>query len=378
MKNTKRLLAIVLALAVLLVSLPMTFAGAATPEVPDTLDNTGAGQLVYAYDFNDGKYASSGSVSSDFIYGGKNSTPQIYFGWGANTGTKTKAYMNSYDGKTVLTYETKNCDAVLLAPDVQVKNYVYEATFYSTNSTTNAGICNLSWGDTIGSVPGALWFVAKPGTSASSYVSVKGRDIGSGVSVPAIVDNKEIKLTEAGTSIEAGKWYTFKVICYEGVNYYFINDVYYGSVDVSSTLDSYGTGGRVGIYTYDSTMHVSNMSVREYGEVETAKIWDGSFDAALPTADEDGDGEIEIRTAEQFAAVAKSTGKDASGNRIKYELTGDIWLNDTTVDGWKDNNPNKWLDPVKLGDISNENCFYGIINGNGYVVRGVYVNKVYS
>ena len=172
MKNTKRLLAIVLALAVLLVSLPMTFAGAATPEVPDTLDNTGAGQLVYAYDFNDGTYASSGSVSSDFIYGGTNSTPKIYFGWGS--GGVTKAYMNSYDGKTVLTYETKNCDAVLLAPDVQVKNYVYEATFYSTNSIANAGICNLSWGDTIGSVPGALWLVAKPGTDASSYVSVKG------------------------------------------------------------------------------------------------------------------------------------------------------------------------------------------------------------
>ncbi|MEE0928655.1 MAG: hypothetical protein UIG59_05645, partial [Acutalibacteraceae bacterium] len=55
-------------------------------------------------------------------------------------------------------------------------------------------------------------------------------------------------------------------------------------------------------------------------------------------------------------------------------LTGDIWLNDTRVEGWKDNNPNHWLDPVKKTDITADNTFYGIINGNGHVVRGVYVD----
>lgn len=369
MKNTKRLLAVILALAVLLVSLPMTL-GVAAAEVPDALDNTAAGDLIYSYDFDGAEYASSGSIPSELIYGGAKSDPALSFGWGADNAS-TSAYMNTYDGKTVLTYATSNCDAVLLAPDVNVKNYVYEATFYSTNSTANAGICNLSWGDTIDSVPGAVWFVAKP----STYVSIKGKDSGSGVSVPSSVDNKEIMLTENGTSIAASQWHTFKMICYEGVNYYFIDDVYYGSLDVSSTMNEYTTGGRVGIYTYGSTVHVSDMAVYEYGEIveEETLIWDGTFDAAnLPTEDADGDGEIEITTPEQFAAVASSTGLDADGNRIKYELTKDIYLNDTTVDGWKDNSPNKWIPPVT--DISTATVFNGIINGNGHVVRGMYLN----
>ncbi|MBQ9769004.1 MAG: hypothetical protein IJW27_02260, partial [Clostridia bacterium] len=258
----------------------------------------------------------------------------------------------------------------------------------------------------------------------------------------------------------SGKQHTLKMVVLNGNIYSYVDDqlLYLADGSAEGFTDPNTTEEiSIGMFATNITVYIHSMKVTEIAEPEVIKIWDGSFDGALPTEDKDGDGEIEINTPEEFAAVMKTNGTfkrtinrvvnktteyrwwgvtinsttdevtvdegfesyipysaeytvSTSGGtkeiskekftaddgkeydkitvevtttytttfRIKYELANDIWLNDTRVEGWKDNNPNHWLDPVKKADISAANTFYGIINGNGYVVRGVYVDKVYD
>lgn len=363
--NFKRILSIILAIAVLAVSLPLTLSISAEGE-PEEIANLVVGNEILNYDFS--KYSSFDELTDEgFIYGGTLATPALSFGYGSGT-TTVSASIESYNNANHLYFNSQNCDALLLAPAITETNYVYEATFIMTTTTPNVGTSNLSWGDEIGDVKSAVWMV---GRQKSEAISVNGK--ASGLST---ITNSAVNSTQPPT----GTPLTFKIVCYNGVNYYFYNDQYIFSL--AHTTNNYnsfsdGTGGRVGFYTYGGTMYIQSMTVNAIGEPVEEEItyWDGSFGAALPTTDADGDGEIEITTPEEFAAVASSTGLDTDGNRIKYELTKDIWLNDTTQENWKDN-AKHWIAPVE--DLSTATVFNGIINGNGYVVRGMYINTVYT
>lgn len=441
--NFKRILSIILAIAVLAVSLPLTLSISAEGE-PEEIANLVVGNEILNYDFS--KYSSFDELTDEgFIYGGTLATPALSFGYGSGT-TTVSASIESYNNANHLYFNSQNCDALLLAPAITETNYVYEATFIMTTTTPNVGTSNLSWGDEIGDVKSAVWMV---GRQKSEAISVNGK--ASGLST---ITNSAVNSTQPPT----GTPLTFKIVCYNGVNYYFYNDQYIFSL--AHTTNNYnsfsdGTGGRVGFYTYGGTMYIQSMTVNAIGEPVEEEItyWDGSFGAALPTTDADGDGEIEITTPEEFAAVAstpntftatvvdtvtktsttvlstettttksttttnvtvqegyedllscaaslssvtsKGTETEISNTtsdtqtvvvkeqintttvtyRLKYELTKDIWLNDTTQENWEDN-ANPWLAPVE--DLSTATVFNGIINGNGYVVRGMYINKEYN
>ena len=375
MKKSNRLLSVILALTVLLVSLPINGLVLAAG-TPSQLEGLEANRLIYSYDFSQ---LSEGSVPEGFIYGGAKANPALNLGWGANSGTSVNTYVTNYSGNNALCIDSKNCDVLVLAPDVGEKNFVYEVTIVNTSDNNNAGPCVMSWGNTISDVHSALWFVGDP----KGNLSYKGKRSGKwDASNDTIVWEQSNTLTsENGNTVTKNQASTFKVVAYEGVYYFYLDGSYCGSTDsVKNSVNAQATGGRVGVYVYSSgaKMYVTSMKVYGFGAAEELNVWNGSFDGSLPTADKDGDGEIEITTAEEFAAVAKSNGKDANGYRIKYELTSDIYLNDITDANWRSNSPNHWLEPVKHADINDNNTFYGIINGNGYVVHGVYVDKVYA
>ena len=72
-----------------------------------------------------------------------------------------------------------------------------------------------------------------------------------------------------------------------------------------------------------------------------------------------------IKTVEHLRYLVES--KNTAGNH--YELANDIYVNDTSDSGWKDNNPAVWYNRTN-DDI----VFSGSFDGRGHTVYGLYVN----
>ena len=100
----------------------------------------------------------------------------------------------------------------------------------------------------------------------------------------------------------------------------------------------------------------------------TIDIWDGQVAATAPT-DTNSDGWIEINNGAELAYIIKNGG--GAGN--KYKLTADIYLNDTTKINWDTGavsdgyTANTWYD--------HSEDFQGEIDGDGYVIYGLYFNS---
>ena len=444
MKNSKRILSVILALAVLLVSLPMTFvANAAVPNITET--EYPVGKVLWSFNAADVSDVPAGWEASKPTNGA----------WG--------------DGNTAVSYDSTQqavklyaggTDSVLNMPSIKgdTANYIVEAVVTPSGSSsfglaTNVVVSSTVDTDSDGNkdTESATWVAAYNSTvEEEGYFIRKGK---------TSISRTKLEGGESYVRPASGQQHTLKMVVLNGNIYSYVNDqlLYLADGSAEGFTDPNTTEEiSIGMFATNITVFIHSMKVTEIAEPEEIKIWDGSFDGALPTEDKDGDGEIEINTPEEFAAVMKTKGTfkrtitrvvnqtteyrwwgvtvhsttdevtvdegfeeyipyaaeyteknpsttkelsketfEADGKtynkitheittvytttfRIKYELANDIWLNDTRVEGWKDNNPNHWLDPVKKADITADNTFYGIINGNGHVVRGVYVDKVYG
>ena len=440
----KRLLSVILASAVLLVSLPISglVLAAGVPNISDA--EYPIGKVLWSFNAAD--------VSS------------VPAGWEASTPAGAWG-----DGNTTVTYDANmqaikfyagSTDGVLSIPSFKgdSSNFVYEAVVTPGRYASSFGLANNivlstskdSDGDGNFDASAATWFAAYNNTTKEDgYFIRKGA---------TTLARTQIKGPSGYTRPALNQKHTIKMVALNGYYYFFVNGNLMALEDGSAEgfADSNKTNDiSIGMFATNTDVYIHSITVREIAEPEQVKIWNGSFDGELPTKDADGDGEIEITTPEEFAAVMKTqgtfkrtitrvvnktteyqwwgttinssndtitvdegfesyipcaaeytvktsttskelsrekfTGSDGKQYdkatfeettvytttfRIKYELTGDIYLNDTTVAGWKDNNPNQWLAPVKAADITADNTFYGIINGNGHVVRGVYINAV--
>lgn len=118
---------------------------------------------------------------------------------------------------------------------------------------------------------------------------------------------------------------------------------------------------------------VATVSVQSVfvGGAASYNYWDGSTITA-PT--DLGDGNFAISNAEQLAYVIKNGG----GEGNTYTLTNDIYLNDLDKVNWSDGtvqdgytvNDWYWGNEVPV--------FIGTLNGNGYIVYGLYYNSTTS
>ncbi len=232
------------------------------PFVPEEVADVEAGDTLYTL-ADDLAKTEVGSVPAGWVYGGAgiaDAAHKLPFGYPPTTGSQSVGLkVAESNGTKVLNFNSSGCDAIAVGPEILPSSYIYEVTFTPTKDGTNMGISNATWGaETVDKIYSADWFVAKSGVSKDYYVSRNGKGLVSGVG--------ETKLSYGyGDTISANKEYTFKIICLDGTNYYFINDRYYGTHTPTSYINSYsdGTGGRLGLYTYGGNMNVSAMTVKE-------------------------------------------------------------------------------------------------------------------
>ena len=103
-------------------------------------------------------------------------------------------------------------------------------------------------------------------------------------------------------------------------------------------------------------------------------IWDGSVDTSWYTGDKN---EYNISTPAQLAGLSKLVNEGNSMKGIMFNLTNDLQMNDTTGwEDWKTNPPKNVFTPIgrAVSSVSHQ-PFSGFFNGNGYSIRGLYVNS---
>jgi len=443
--KSRKILSLILAVAILAASLPVLL-GSVAAGVPNITETEyPIGKVLWSFnaaDFSDVPAGWEASKPTNGAWGDNNTTL---------TYDSTQQAVKLYAGGT---------DSVLNMPSIKgdTANYIVEAVVTPSGNSSFGIATNVVTSSTVDTdsdgnkdTESATWVAAYNSTvEEEGYFIRKGK---------TSMSRTKLEGGESYVRPASGQQHTLKMVVLNGNIYSYVDDqlLYLADGSAEGFTDPNVTEEiSIGMFATNITVLIHSMKVSEIAEPEVIKIWDGSFDGALPTEDKDGDGEIEITTPEEFAAVMKtnatfkrtitrvvnqtteyrwygvtvnsindtvvvdegfegyipcaagtttstSTTKDLSTEkftaddgkeynkvtreittvytttfRIKYELARDIWLNDTTVEGWMDNDPNHWLDPVKKADISAANTFYGIINGNGYVVRGVYVDKVYE
>lgn len=209
-----------------------------------------------------------GATPSNWIYAGAgigDATHKLPFGYPGTTGSQSLSLkVAEVDGAKVLNFTSSGCDAIAVGPAVYPSSYIYEVTFKTSKESSNMGVANAIWGaDSVDKIKTADWFVAKAGVAAANYVSRNAK----GVSGSGAVGETKLSYGN-GDTISVKNENTFKVICLEGTNYYFINDRYYGTHTPSAFITKYsdGTGGYVGLYTYGGNMNVTAMTVKAIKE----------------------------------------------------------------------------------------------------------------
>ncbi len=105
-----------------------------------------------------------------------------------------------------------------------------------------------------------------------------------------------------------------------------------------------------------------------------SNIWDGVTTTEFTGSGLEADPYI-IDTAEKLAYLATQVNGGETYNGMYFKMTADISLNDTS--NWQtwDNNTvglNEW---TPIGDYENVKAFEGYFDGNGHVVKGIYINS---
>lgn len=176
-------------------------------------------------------------------------------------------------------------------------------------------------------------------------------------------------------------------------------NVYYSESPISA--DNVGTATKLGTYGYsreatlggldlNSKIYFAVVAMDEAGNeafMATAepispkasakgKVWSGgvarSYESGTGT---EADPYI-IATAEQLAYFVENANSSTTKDKY-FEIVSDITLNDVSVENWKDNNPNEWYPGISGVNWRNGNSygdFYGNLNGNGHIIKGLYIN----
>ena len=113
----------------------------------------------------------------------------------------------------------------------------------------------------------------------------------------------------------------------------------------------------------------TSLAIPSAADADAPAVWDGT--AAVEYAGGDGTqaNPYQIATAEQLALLGKTTVENVGDTNGKYyELTADIYLNDVSAPDWQTASPNQW-------PYGTAGEFLGNLDGNGHIIRGLYVNS---
>lgn len=100
-------------------------------------------------------------------------------------------------------------------------------------------------------------------------------------------------------------------------------------------------------------------------------VWDGTIADSYAGGTGTREDPYQISNGSQLALMIHDG--DLSAGQF-YVLTDDIYLNDTSVSNWKENNPKSWYSYYTNGN----KYFQGTFDGSNHFVRGVYYNGDYN
>ena len=106
------------------------------------------------------------------------------------------------------------------------------------------------------------------------------------------------------------------------------------------------------------------------------KVWQGGVARSYESGSGTEDDPYIIANAEQLAYLVKNANSTTTKDKY-FEIANDITLNDVSADNWKNNNPNEWyigISEVNWRNGQSYGYFYGSLNGNGHVIKGLYIN----
>ena len=326
-KHFKRQIAQVLAVAVLLVSIPLSAitAEATSSSVPDEIKALGldvygslidtsvsAGDAIANHE--DGNWKQD---EDEWSYGRPNAD---WKWWRGNTPDDPTSYTISTEvsSENTISFTSEKTDGIILLPMLPSPNYKFEVTFTVGDDTQAANgsfglVTNID--STYNGSKGGTMFVVYEGKSSNAgkiYTQNKGKVNG---------DTKAVETPTWHTAPGAGETMTLTVYAYEGVNYYYVNGTFFKSV--KSTFDTEGES-LCGIFNSGATVTIKNVSVKKLKKAEEA------VPAELQAVEPDlvaGDDLVKIN----LASGTTLPDHDAEG----WEQSADAWSYGLPDADWK-------------------------------------------
>lgn len=275
------------------------------------------GETIFSTDFEEDAYTVGETPSGWWAaYNGKDG---LSYGWNNTTQPQSlSAAISENDtyGK-VFGISTANCDAFIAMPDMDVKDYIYEA-WIITNNTNNFGIANEMQGGSAAASTGCTYVTFSASTTESpkylkkpSGISQTYFDYPLGVSRPV-----------------QGELNKYTLIHLNGVNYVYLNDYFCTSFKEAASTDTAG----LGFFTYGGDLEITEIKVTGIFAPELTLECGLSvgeqvgFDIACSVAGSDGYG---LEDAE-CGVILKEITVDTVNDTITAETEGaDIYTFDT-------------------------------------------------
>lgn len=253
--------------------------------------------------------------------------------------------------------------------------------FVNADNTGAVGGIGGDWGGDKVNVSNCYNLGCITGSTAGSYIRIGGlagflRDPGSGKShsftncfnlgVPS-VGGKQAVFVYTGTPAISGVYYNSDLKTSESAGTTGL------SMKAGAFVSQNMTGFSDDVWTLTDDALPTLTGV--YAAVRTAGMWDGRA-VKQPVGAGTEASPFLIGTAEELAFVAREINRNNSNFRGKfyYQLTNDVYLNDVSdFENWTGSTEglNEWT-PIGAPDAS---FFYGILDGNGHTVYGMYLSQ---
>ena len=299
--------------------------------------------------------------ADEWSYGmpkGKDSNGSYNWGWWRQTSGSYSAGVTSYN---TISLSAGGTDSIILLPTLPSTNYKFEATFTVEGNTDPNGsfglITNIepTYAESIG---GTMFVAYAAGHNSGAKNRVYTRNKATKTYIgEELYESSNTIYTPAGyTAPGAGDSATLTVYTYEGKNYYYINDIYVGTINSKLTTEGESLCGFFCSGNDETTVSITNISVKKLvisgndttgGEGDTTGDQDetGAEDEIPEGLDFDGTytlGEVLLETDFENTEVGQlpegwQKGAKASGLSFGYtasqsaaSMTGEV----TTLEGY--------------------------------------------
>ena len=182
-------------------------------------------------------------------------------GWSWWRGAKGYTYSASFSEENTLTVSAYQTDNVILLPKLPSTNYKFEATFTVEGEKAPNGsfglITNIA-PEYPKSIGGTMFVAYAAGHNLKGKVYTQNK-----ASKDKGIDDKKSYVPAGYTAPGAGDSVTMTAYVYEGKNYYYINDIYVGTIDAKLTTKEKSLCGFFCSGNTETKVTITDISVKE-------------------------------------------------------------------------------------------------------------------